>query len=107
MSSEFHRVEAAFHSVLERIEFEPSPIALQAVCGADVELRAQVESLLGSHEASQSFLDRPVFEYVKDELSTLKHAAMETKEADKQFSNDPTWRHTGLGSECQTELATG
>src|SRR5262249_49366999 len=54
------RVNQLFHSALER---EPAQRAafLDQACADDQELRREVESLIGSSENSDSFIDAPGF----------------------------------------------
>src|SRR2546421_10408499 len=56
----WQQVKALFHAALER---EPKFRAdfLVKACGADQSLRAEVESLISSHEEEGSFIDAPAF----------------------------------------------
>jgi serine/threonine protein kinase len=55
------KVEDIFLTALEKALAERAAY-LNAACGADVELRAQVESLLRSHEEAGSLLEQPLFQ---------------------------------------------
>jgi hypothetical protein len=57
----WQQVNKLFHSALER---EPAQRAafLDRACDGDRELRKEVESLIGSHEDPDSFIDVPAFE---------------------------------------------
>ena len=54
----WQQVKEIFHAALER---EPAlrPAFLVRACGADPELRAEVESLISAHEDDASFIDAP------------------------------------------------
>ncbi|HLL73922.1 MAG TPA: protein kinase [Pyrinomonadaceae bacterium] len=54
----WQQVKEIFHAALER---EPAfrPDFLVRACGADPELRAEVESLISAHEDDESFIDKP------------------------------------------------
>lgn len=57
-SERWQRIDQLFHSALER---EPGARAafLTQACMGDEALRREVESLLGSHEQSDSFIEAP------------------------------------------------
>src|SRR5262245_15712480 len=55
----WERVKAVFQEVFERDPSERNA-ALDAACGAESDLRADVERLIGSHENARGFLDSPI-----------------------------------------------
>jgi serine/threonine protein kinase len=58
MSHRWERITALLSAALDREAGERSSY-LEAECGADVDLRHEVESLLGAHEKAGTFLERP------------------------------------------------
>ena len=57
----WQQVKHIFNAAIEQ---EPKfrPAFLAEACGADAELRSEVESLISSHEEGGSFIDSPAFE---------------------------------------------
>src|SRR5437763_7444612 len=55
------RVKEVFQEILERPPHERAAYVL-ALCGDDAVLRAEVESLLATHEAAGSFAEQPAIE---------------------------------------------
>jgi hypothetical protein len=53
-------VEDIFLAAVEKAPADRA-VYLDAACGADTELRAQVEALLRSHEEAGSMLEQPLF----------------------------------------------
>ena len=64
----WQQVKELFHAALER---EPKFRAdfLVRACGADPALRAEVESLISSHEEEGSFIDSPAYQAVAETLA--------------------------------------
>ena len=57
----WRKVEELFHAALERVP-EARQAFLDATCGADIDLRRQVEVLLAKEEQAGSFLEVPAIE---------------------------------------------
>ena len=53
-------LEAIFLAAVEKTPADRAAY-LDAACGSDAELRAQVEALLRSHEEAGSLLEQPLF----------------------------------------------
>jgi serine/threonine protein kinase/Tol biopolymer transport system component len=70
----WEEVDRLYHAALE-VEANDRLRFLEQECGGDAELRAEVESLLATHERAGGFLEKPAMEEVaqelKDELPTL------------------------------------
>src|SRR5260370_1045324 len=60
----WRRVEELYHATLERAPAERSAF-LSGVCGSDLELRREIESLLAHHDVEDALIDRPVWEITK------------------------------------------
>ena len=58
MLDDWSRVRTVFEQALALPKGD-RPAFLLSVCGANALLRGQVEALLASHEAGQSFLEQP------------------------------------------------
>src|SRR5262245_44092327 len=56
------RAEDIFLAALERKSSAERAAYIDAACGEDAVLRAQVEGLLRSHQEAGSFLDAPLFD---------------------------------------------
>lgn len=57
----WHQIKDLFSAALER-SVADRPAFLDQACGADIELLAQVRSLLDAHESSLGFIERPAVE---------------------------------------------
>jgi eukaryotic-like serine/threonine-protein kinase len=57
----WRQVEELYHSVLE-LEPEKRSVFLDRYCEGDLDLREEVESLLGYKSGAQEFMDKPAFE---------------------------------------------
>ena len=69
MSSErWQKIDQLFHAALDREPGERAAFLLQA-CGGDDSLQKEVESLISSHEQSESFIERPAADVAADLLS--------------------------------------
>jgi eukaryotic-like serine/threonine-protein kinase len=64
----WQQVKELFHAALEREPKFRSDFLVKA-CGADQSLRAEVESLISSHEEEGSFIDSPAFAAAADLLA--------------------------------------
>ena len=63
MSNARHdRLEEIFSAALQRETAAERSAFLDGVCGADVELRGQVDALLAAHDRAGEFLDSPIFD---------------------------------------------
>src|SRR5262249_1468349 len=69
----WEQVERLFHAA---VEIEPSkrPAFLAAGCAADDDLRREVEALLSSHGANNSFFETPAADVAAEMLSAHKPA---------------------------------
>jgi tetratricopeptide (TPR) repeat protein len=59
MPAEFHLVKEIFLAALEKDQAGERFAYLEAACGADLDLRQQVDALLARHAAAGSFLESP------------------------------------------------
>src|SRR6266702_4975698 len=64
----WQQIDQLFHSVLERESGERAAFLAQA-CNGDESLRHEVESLLGSHEQSDSFIEAPAADIAAELLA--------------------------------------
>ncbi|HVQ36948.1 MAG TPA: protein kinase [Pyrinomonadaceae bacterium] len=64
----WQQINQLFHSALERAAGERAPFLAQA-CNGDESLRLEVESLIGSHEQSSSFIEAPAGDLAAEMLS--------------------------------------
>jgi serine/threonine-protein kinase len=55
---DWNRIEATFHGAMERPP-EERPAFLDAACGADAELRREVETLLAESGGMSNFMESP------------------------------------------------
>lgn len=75
-SAQWERVKRIFSEALDHKGHERE-LFVAAECGADVELRLEVESLLASHEGAEDFIEEPppqVKPFLRDETITLERA---------------------------------
>ncbi|HEY7547377.1 MAG TPA: hypothetical protein VID27_20950, partial [Blastocatellia bacterium] len=56
----WQKVEEIFYAAIER-DSALRPAFLDEACGDDVELRAEVESLIAAHERPGEFIDTPAY----------------------------------------------
>jgi len=71
----WNQVEQLYHSATERDVRERSEF-LKAACGADEELRREVESLLGYETETAMVLDRPALEVAAKALAVDRRSQM-------------------------------
>ncbi|HEX7331641.1 MAG TPA: protein kinase [Pyrinomonadaceae bacterium] len=64
----WQQIDQLFHSALERTPCERAAFLAQA-CKGDESLRQEVESLIGSHERSESFIETPAGDIAAELLS--------------------------------------
>ncbi len=57
------RAQEIFEQVVD-LSMSERPLALQQECGADAELRTQIESLLAAHDAAGAFMAEPTMSYL-------------------------------------------
>src|SRR5215472_344527 len=57
----WRQVDALFQAALD-YKGEQRAAFLDAACGADQELRREIDSLLAAHETAPSFLEQPAYE---------------------------------------------
>lgn len=65
----WQQVEDIFHAALERAPSERAAF-LDEACGSDVELRADVESIIAAHEAPGDFIDTPAYKITNSLFSS-------------------------------------
>ena len=64
----WQQIDHLFHSALER-EFAERDAFLAQACIGDESLRQEVESLIGSHERSEGFIETPAGDIAAELLS--------------------------------------
>ncbi len=64
----WQQIDQMFHSALERDTSDRAAFLAQA-CGGDEALRREVESLIGSHELSDSFIEAPAADIAAELLA--------------------------------------
>ena len=98
------RVKEVFQDVLA-LPLEERTAALDAACGADRELRAEVQSLLAAHLAAGSFADRPAI----DALAASPIVAAESAAAstDDESSPAPSAAAYSASDRTETTLSPG
>jgi len=69
MLERWEQIDQLFHSALEREASERAAFLAQA-CKGDDSLRQEVESLIGSHEQSESFIEKPAGDIAADLLAS-------------------------------------
>jgi serine/threonine protein kinase len=76
--NDYHRVKELFQTALA---LEPDQMAayLDVTCEGDDSLRAEVESLIGSHAQAGGFIDAPAFEFAADLLAHAETESIEGK----------------------------
>ena len=67
----WQQIDRLFHAVLERPPSDRSAFLAQ-VCRGDIFLRSEVESLIESHEQSDSFIDKPAGDLAAELLGASK-----------------------------------
>jgi tetratricopeptide (TPR) repeat protein/serine/threonine protein kinase len=82
MPAEFHRVKELFLAALEKGQTAERAAYLESACGADIELRKQVDALLARHAAAGSFLEAaPIGLGATADSAPPNHAEPETSAA--------------------------
>jgi eukaryotic-like serine/threonine-protein kinase len=66
-SERWKKLDALFHEALE-LEVEERAAFLAKACGADQELRRQVERLIAAHQRESSFIDSPILAESAEQL---------------------------------------
>jgi len=75
----WQQIDQLFHSALERDSGERAAFLAQA-CNGDESLRQEVESLIGSHEQSESFIEAPASD-IAAELLAVSEARLTAGES--------------------------
>lgn len=109
MSEAWHRIEEVFVAALEHESFERDKF-LDEACGDDKPLRAEVDSLLASHEQAGGFIEAPavafVHELLPDELTgSDEEAAVAPSLSGQRVGNYAIERELGRGGMGTVYLA--
>jgi eukaryotic-like serine/threonine-protein kinase len=95
----WERVREIFHSALSRQPEERQNFVNEA-CGKDERLRAEVESLLSSHDSADGFMETPAVAKVAEVIGAEKKL-----EAGKRFGHYEIIKQIGAGGMGQVYLA--
>lgn len=109
MSEAWHRIEEVFVAALEHESFERDKF-LDEACANDEPLRAEVDSLLASHEQAGGFIEAPavafVHELLPDELTgSDEEAAVAPSLSGQRVGNYAIERELGRGGMGTVYLA--
>src|SRR5688572_22022427 len=99
-SERWQKIKGLFDVALE-LAPEQRGKFLQKACGADAELRREVESLLASFEAAESFMNKPAAE----EVASLILKPNEKLKSGQQIAHYEIIRQIGAGGMGEVYLA--
>jgi serine/threonine protein kinase len=96
----WQQIETLYHAALEHGPAERVTFLKQA-CGDDIDLLAEIESLLSSHEQADSFLAEPEFDLGLELLAKPKHIF----KSDQDFGHFKILKFLGRGGMGEVYLA--
>ncbi len=109
MSEAWHRIEEVFVAALEHESFKRDKF-LDEACGDDKPLRAEVDSLLASHEHARDFIEAPAVAFVHELLTgeltgSDEEAAVASSLSGQRVGNYAIEREIGRGGMGTVYLA--